>query len=391
MRGRALGPGNLRKRNGRWVLSWTDETGRRRRKAIATTKADAERIRSEIIHRRDMAVAGLGSEAGQGELLSEVVAEYVSDLEPRVGPRHFKQVKSRLDGTVAALGEMRVRDLRPMHVVRIRNEAVTAGLSNRTANLVVTTLQSALRWAAENALIALNPIGHVRKLPESAEHRKVKRRPMTDEEIARFLAASEDDDEQCELLWDYVRVPQTPLWLAFLETGARYGELTRTTWADFDAKTRVLVLRAETTKSKKQRAIPLRDAMVERLMRLKALHETVHGRLPKASERIFLSPQGCPMPWHTANLSRVFHRLIKAAGIRKVDVQGRKLDIHALRHSAASRFARNGVPPMITQRIIGHSDIKTTMEVYSHLEAEDLRCAVDTLDTNEQQNRREAQ
>ena len=126
-------------------------------------------------------------------------------------------------------------------------------------------------------------------------------------------------------------------------------------------------------------------------MRLKALHETVHGRLPKASERIFLSPQGCPMPWHTANLSRVFHRLIKAAGIRKVDVQGRKLDIHALRHSAASRFARNGVPPMITQRIIGHSDIKTTMEVYSHLEAEDLRCAVDTLDTNEQQNRREAQ
>jgi len=376
-RGRALGPGRLEKVNGRWSLLWTDELGRRKRKVLAATKSEAERIRAEIIRRRDMAMAGLGAEDGQGGLLAEVVEGYLVDLRPRVSPRHFKQVEARLDRTVAALDGLRVRDLRPMHIVRIRNEAVVGGASHRTANLVVTTLQAAFRWAVENEVVAHNPIAHVRKLPETADHRKCRRRAMTDDEIARFLAAAEDDDGRCELLWGYHRVPQAPLWMALLETAARYGELTKATWADFDAKARVLVLRAENTKSRKQRAVPLRDEMARRLQELRAMHEAVHNRLPRAFEAIFLSPEGCTMPWHTANLARVFHRLLKAAGIRKVNAQGEKLDIHALRHTAATRFARRGVPLVHAQRILGHSDPKLTAQAYTHLDVEDLREAVE--------------
>ena len=60
-------------------------------------------------------------------------------------------------------------------------------------------------------------------------------------------------------------------------------------------------------------------------------------------------------------------------------MEGRKLDVHALRRTAATRLARAGAPLMHTQQILGHSDPKLTAAVYSHLEAEDLRGAVESL------------
>ena len=74
---------------------------------------------------------------------------------------------------------------------------------------------------------------------------------------------------------------------------------------------------------------------------------------------------------------RILDRLLDRAGIAKVDPQGQKLDIHALRTTCASRMARRGVPLVITQRWLGHSDPKLTAQHYTHLDVEDLRAAVE--------------
>ena len=63
----------------------------------------------------------------------------------------------------------------------------------------------------------------------------------------------------------------------------------------------------------------------------------------------------------------------------KVDAQGEKLDIHALRTTCASRMARNNVPLVKAQRILGHSDPKLTAVHYVGLDVEDLRDAVEGL------------
>ena len=119
--------------------------------------------------------------------------------------------------------------------------------------------------------------------------------------------------------------------------------------------------------------------MVERLKLMKMLHETVLVRLPTASERVFLTPEGRPFPWHSANLMRIFDRLLERAGIAKVDTTGEKLDIHALRHTCASRLARAGVDLNRAQRLLGHSDPKLTAQVYTHVDAEDLRPAIEAM------------
>ena len=158
-RGRAPGPGRLEKRGAQWTLVWTDEQGVRQRTSLSSDRRTAERIRSEVIRKRDMARAGLGAEAGQGLLFAEVAQMYLEDLRPRVCPRHMKNVSSRLNRIVAALDRLKVRDLKPMHLINLRNAASGAGASHRRANLVVTTVQAMLRCAVENEIVAHDPGG----------------------------------------------------------------------------------------------------------------------------------------------------------------------------------------------------------------------------------------
>ena len=381
-RGRALGPGRLDKRNGRWVLAYTDAGGRRRRKVLGTDRRTAERLRTEIIHRRDLERAGLGAEAGQGATLAEFLDQYLADLKPRVTPRHYHNVQGRLRHVVDLLDGLRVADLKPLHAVQIRNRAVAEGRSHRTANLLVDRLAAMLRWAEENELVGRNPLTKLRRLPETRDHQRYRRRALTEAEIECFLAAAEADDERNGLeagLQGWTRVPQTPMWVGFLETGARWSELRRTTWGDVDLGRRILVLKAENTKSKKQRAVPLREGLTGRLRGLQVVHADILGRVPTIADLVFLSPEGAPWKRPTTNCMRIFDRLLVAAGIPKIDGEGRKLDLHALRHTAGTRLARAGVGLVQTQRLLGHSDPKLTAQVYTHLDVEDLRGSVESL------------
>ena len=50
---------------------------------------------------------------------------------------------------------------------------------------------------------------------------------------------------------------------------------------------------------------------------------------------------------------------------------------HHLRHGAASLMAAQGVPPRVAMEVLGHAQISTTMNVYSHVAVESQRDAVE--------------
>jgi integrase len=363
------------------MLDFVGADGKRVRRVLSEDRRVAERIRAELVARRNMQLDGLGSIAGQGMTLQAVADLYLADLGARVTPHHIKNVRLSLRRSMEVLGAKQIRDLRPADVVQLRAESLGRGASNRTANLVASRLQAALRWAVENRIIAENPLSHLRPLPTTADHRRYRRRALSEEEIQRFLEASEEDDRRNELrsrLDGLVRIPQTPLWLALLLTGARWNEARQIRWADVDLKRRLLVLRAESTTSRKARVIPLREDFVDVLVALRARQERLYGRLPNAADLVLLSPEGMPWGRPSNNPMRILDRVLRRAGIAKVDALGEKLDLHALRHTFATRLARSGAALMHTQRLLGHSDPKLTAQVYSHLDAEDLRGAIDS-------------
>ncbi len=138
----------------------------------------------------------------------------------------------------------------------------------------------------------------------------------------------------------------------------------------------MVVLRAQNTKSRKSRAIPLNEDIVRELREFRRLQGAAIGRVPRREDRVFLSPVGCPWPKATTNPMRIFDRILERAGIDKKNVEG-KLDLHAIRHTALTQFFRNGATLTQVQAIAGHSDPKLTMQVYTHLDVEDLRSAVE--------------
>jgi len=344
----------------------------------------AERRRIELINRRNLELDGLGLVAGLDLTLVEIADQYVADLARRTTAAHVENVASRLARSLARMPDKRVRDLRSIDALGLRADALDAGASNRTANLVTETLKAMLHWAVDADLIAANPLARVKKLPETGEHRRYQRRALSDDEIERLLdGVRQDDVNATRLAGARMRVPQEPLFLALLDTGARWSELRRVRWLDVDLRAGLLTLRAENTKARRQRVVPLTGRLAEGLRELQGLQARHLGRIATASDWVFLSPDGCAWGRPTNNVMRLLDRVLERAGLAKVDAQGRKLDIHALRHCFATRLARRGVALVHAQRLLGHSDPKLTAQVYQHLDAEDLRGAIAALDAKQ--------
>ena len=56
---------------------------------------------------------------------------------------------------------------------------------------------------------------------------------------------------------------------------------------------------------------------------------------------------------------------------------GLDFDPHWFRHSAATRWLRDGVPVEVVSKLLGHSSVTVTVAVYGHLTAEDARAALE--------------
>lgn len=383
--GRCLGPGTLKKvRRGngvpKWTLTWTDEHHRRRTLALSTDQRVAQMRMAEIIRKRDMALCGLAAVDGMNTPLASIRDAYLADLATRATEGHLGNTRAALARMLELLSAQRVRDLTGHDVLRARAVLLAEGLANRTANVHIRSLKAMLRWAVDAGLIAENPMAKVKHLPEGEGHQACVRRALSDDEIARFLAAAEADDRINDARGLVAeRVPQAPFWRFLIESGCRYGEARTLSWGDVDLEQRAVVLRAKNTKARKARCVPLRREMAGILELLRERRQRATGRAPGAQEPVFLSPEGRPWCKPTNNAMRIFDRLLEAAGIERLDANGSKLDIHALRHTAASHLARNGVPLATLQRILGHSDPKLTSRHYTHIGLDDMRDTVDAM------------
>jgi integrase len=76
---------------------------------------------------------------------------------------------------------------------------------------------------------------------------------------------------------------------------------------------------------------------------------------------VFPTKVGTPL--EPRNLSRHFHEICKKAGIDR-------RRFHDLRHTCGSLLAAQGVHPRVAMEILGHSQIRLTMEVYTHVASE---------------------
>ena len=160
-------------------------------------------------------------------------------------------------------------------------------------------------------------------------------------------------DEEVRLLdkLNFMR-PEFSDFTAFLiDTGFRFGEALKFTWADY-SNGKVTLWK---TKSNTPRTIPLTQ-------RCKDIIE----RCPKDTDRPF------------AHINRNTYRSVfdKARGMAGL---GTDVIPHVMRHTCASRLVQSGVDIRRIQVWLGHSTIAMTMR-YSHLAPDDLNVCLDALE-----------
>jgi integrase len=125
--------------------------------------------------------------------------------------------------------------------------------------------------------------------------------------------------------------------------------------------------------------LPIKPGLVDELHALVATHHRALGRAPTKADHVFLTPRGNPHRADTGNIRRLLRPILKSADIARVNEHGEHVDIHSLRHTAATRLARAGWPMAKLQRFMGHADPRTTQRYYDHLEVEDLEVEMDLL------------
>jgi integrase len=91
----------------------------------------------------------------------------------------------------------------------------------------------------------------------------------------------------------------------------------------------------------------------------------------RASGMVFTSTIGTPLAPET--LSQHFKATQEAAGLPIIR-------FHDLRHTCATLMLKRGVSPRLIQEVLGHSQITTTMNTYTHVLEEVQREAVAVLD-----------
>lgn len=232
-----------------------------------------------------------------------------------------------------------------------------AGLKEETEHRVFNVANAILTFAVQEGYIRNNPATPVRKELRSVKRKEFKAYTLTLSEAQRIIS--------------HLPAGRYRLFgLVGLWTGCRAGELAGLRVRNVD-RLRNLVqveetvqdlngtLSAGTTKTDGSagRRVPVPKAV------MKEIGKHIDRNHLEPDDYLFAGPNEF---FHYQNFrNRQWLPAVKAAGLYR---NGKPLvRFHDLRHTFATLRAMEGVPPHVLKNWMGHADITTTMNIYSHV------------------------
>lgn len=156
------------------------------------------------------------------------------------------------------------------------------------------------------------------------------------------------------------------LFIILFYTGIRLGEALALKWCDFD--TNILKINKSLTRKTKHGLYEIKDTKTVSSIRTIELGNTLSCLLSKYkdseseicgfNEDWFIFGRIYPLSY--TSIDREKEKAIKLAKVRRIR-------IHDFRHSHASNLISNGINIVAVSKRLGHSDIKMTLNVYTHL------------------------
>lgn len=280
------------------------------------------------------------------------------------------------------IGNMKLKDIRPIDIQKVVNAMEKEGKSGRTIQDALGRVRECMEFAVANRMIPHNPCVVI-EVPWSYKTSK-EEIALTQEEQNDFLQAVDDS-------W------YKEMFYFMCLTGVRVGELGALKWDDIDFKRELIYIRHSLSSQysegvKKEiitspktvnstRAIPFIGEMKDMLMSQKKkqqdLKRTLGDRWRSKGEfenLVFTTGMGSPCNRYIVQkeIKKVLKRMrdeeALAAFTENREVREiRDFHPHTLRHTFATRCFENKMEPKVVQKLMGHSNISITLNIYTHV------------------------
>ena len=250
------------------------------------------------------------------------------------------------------IGYMELRNVKPVHIRQVM--ASVASRSESLQRKVLLTMRQLFEEARLNHLIIDNPTEGIKITPHAKAEKK------------KALLPNEVD-----ILMNVVVEPRARVFCALcLYCGLRKEEALGLQWSDIQSSS-LTIRRAMTFLNNQQD--PVDDLKTKAAHRVVPIPDKLRSVLldtPHLSRYIVPAADGGDMT------RSAFTRLWNSHVAALVPFS---LHPHMLRHTYATTLYRAGVDLRTAQKLMGHSSIQVTADIYTHLEQEDSLHVADKL------------
>lgn len=378
LKGKELGTGLSQRKDGRYQARYTGFNGKRCEKNFdklvdARNWLSEEKHKNNLLNNCDMSV---------DEWFEFWIENYKEGI---VADNTMKGYSDRYKYNIKkAIGNMQLTEVKQIHCQKILNKMFDDGkYSYGTIKLTMITLHAIFKSAVENGYVIKNP----------ADNLKIKQRDMDDNQEDRRVLTREEQKEFIEYAKKSIYYNA---FLLVLETGLRCGEIGGLQWSDIDFENGFLYVKRTLLQNSKKggfyfgkpksktsiRKIPLTDTAKEVLLaqqklQYKLKHQNIGWDYRRWNKLVFTTTNCNPVGASTFRTTMI--RIVKNINKdREADALGGEYEVfehcymHSLRHTFATRCIEKGVQPKTLQKILGHSSIKITMDLYVHVTDEHM-------------------
>ena len=280
------------------------------------------------------------------------------------------------------IGTKKINAVRAEMLQRLINNLMQNGMSYKRVGLAYIVLNGMFTQAKKLRYINVNPMG------EKAVTMPPRKR-FTQREYKQGERMIVMDQKQKDLFVKYSEGSvYHDIYIFMLNTGTRLGEATGLQWSDVDFQNREIRIShtlnyirgkgriLDTTKSESsERVLPMTNTLHDLLKKIRV--EQMENRSimgegwkeePNLTNMVFTHPTGGVF-WESnirVDMNRICDKIIESGN----DFQ--RISPHTFRHTFATLGLKNGIQPKVMQKLLGHANIRITLDIYASVLKEDL-------------------
>lgn len=317
-------------------------------------RIDGKRVafRSKDWREIDKKMLAYKKEVNEGPFFKEIAEEWMEQHFPTLAPNTLRGYKAAYNRILHEFGKKRIRLITTSNINGFLQDLASFLYGQKTVTNHLLVIRLIFDYACAHDILENNPAGNA-KVPKGLA--KTTRRFPSDAELK---AVKEGVNATFGLFPFFI-----------LYTGCRRGEALALRWGDIDFENKEITINKSLYYNPRPAIkAPKSDKGIRTIILLDRLSDVLEPLKGKPEELVF-HKNGKYME------NMKVQRLLDQYNVET----GTQVKPHELRHGFATMLFEAGVDAKSTQYFLGHAQISTTMDIYTHLREQRKRQVADML------------